>query len=307
MFLSLPVPRSIAFTSDRPTPQPWHLIVILFLLLAGPLTAGAPLETLPKCVLVPTEWADGDSFLVRTMDGEEFTVRLYGADCLEWHITHATDERRLRAQRRYFGITYARAEPHASIALAKAYGEKAAQEVRQMLAKPFTIHTAFADARGAGGHKRVYAFVITSEGADLAERLISKGLARAFGVSRQTYDGRSQSEYRDTLADVELRAAKRGAGLWAETDWDRLLDERQEQRREDREIELAFDRQPLGEGVKLNPNTAAHDDLMKLPGIGEELANRIIENRPYSRSQDLLKVSGIGALTLQKIEPHLEL
>ena len=46
-----------------------------------------PLTEIKGCTLVPTEWADGDSFLVKTPEGKEFTVRLYGADCLEWHVT----------------------------------------------------------------------------------------------------------------------------------------------------------------------------------------------------------------------------
>ena len=45
---------------------------------------------------------------------------------------------------------------------------------------------------------------------------------------------------------------------------------------------------------------------MRLPGIGEELANRIITARPYKTPQDLLKVSGIGPTTLKKIQPHIK-
>jgi len=45
---------------------------------------------------------------------------------------------------------------------------------------------------------------------------------------------------------------------------------------------------------------------MKLPGVGETLANRIIEGRPYQSVEDLMQVSGIGANTLEKIRPHLK-
>jgi len=106
---------------------------------------------------------------------------------------------------------------------------------------------------------------------------------------------------------LELQAAKRAAGIWAITDWENLPNERQQQRREDHEAEIAFDSQPLAEGIKLDPNTAARDELMKLPGIGEMMANRMIENRPYGKSDDLLKIPGIGPVTLQKILPHLDL
>jgi Holliday junction resolvasome RuvABC DNA-binding subunit len=46
---------------------------------------------------------------------------------------------------------------------------------------------------------------------------------------------------------------------------------------------------------------------MKLPGIGEKMANRIIENRPYKTPKDLLKVPGIGPKTLEKIEGYLRM
>lgn len=265
------------------------------------------LQQLPGCKFVETEWSDGDSFLVQSTEHGEFTLRLYGADCMEWHITDPSDERRLREQRRYFGITDAREENLASIELAKGFGEAAGQEVASVLLKPFTVHTAFADARGDGKHERSYGFVVTSDGQDLAAYLVSKGLARAIGVARETYDGRSQDEYKEHLRDLELQAASQGLGIWAETNWDRLPNERRQQRDEEREAQLAFDDRNFTDGEKLNPNTAARDDLMRLPGIGEALANKIIEGRPYNRLEDLLRVSRIGPDTLEKLKPHIDL
>jgi len=266
---------------------------------------GAPLETKPECVRVPTEWADGDSFLVRFPSGEEHTIRLYGADCLEWHVTDGTDERRLRAQRRYFGISAAAPTPRESIELAMRFGEMAAREVARVLQRPFTVHTAFADGRGDGRYKRIYAFVTTADGKDLATHLVSIGLARAYGVSRQTPDGRSRDEYRNHLIDLELRAAKRGVGAWEKTNWDTLPEERRDQRREDEEAAIVFGRSPLGADDQVDPNNAARDELMRLPGIGETLANRIIEGRPYGEANDLLGVPGIGQATLDRIRPLL--
>ena len=256
--------------------------------------------------LIPTKWADGDSFLVVSPDRGEFTLRLYGADCIEWHVTDASDERRLRTQRRYFGISKAGADARASINLAKSYGESADKETKTALAKPFTVYTSFADARGDGKHKRIYGFIVTSDGEDLASRLVSKGLARAFGVYRRTWDDRTHREYQEHLKDLEIIAIKKNAGVWKSTDWNALPQERRAQREEERLIELAIDGKAPLDGVKLNPNTAARDDLMRLPGIGEELAHRIITARPYKNPQDLLKVSGIGLTTLKKIQPHIK-
>jgi endonuclease YncB( thermonuclease family) len=268
---------------------------------------GQGLATLLKCKLIPAEWADGDSFLIQTADGTSHTIRLYGADCIEWHVTDETDARRLRAQRRYFGISEFGGTPQASIDAAKGLGKAAADEAAAMLAKPFTVQTAFADARGDGKHKRVYAFVTTATGDDLAERLIRLGLARAFGVYRETPTKMSAGDYRALLQDVELQAAKRGVGAWAKTNWDRLPGERQDERQEDADLNLATARPKLAPGAKINPNTAARDELMKLPGVGEVTANRIIEARPFKKPQDLLNVEGIGPKALQRLTPFLQI
>jgi len=282
----------------------WKALLLGMTLIA--ISRADDLLELRECKLIKTDWADGDSFLVRSAERGEFTLRLYGADCMEWHVTDTTDERRLREQRRYFGITGTRENNLASIKLAKGFGEAAYKEVTSVLSKPFTVHTAFADARGDGKHQRSYGFVVTSDGQDLAAYLVSKGLARAIGAARVTYDGRSQAEYKEHLRDLELTAANRGLGIWASTNWDSLPHERQQQRDEDREAELAFDDRNFKGDEKLNPNTAARDDLMRLPGIGETLANGIIEGRPYKRLEDLLRVPRIGPDTLEKLKPHLD-
>ena len=53
-------------------------------------------------------------------------------------------------------------------------------------------------------------------------------------------------------------------------------------------------------------NTAGEEDLIALPGIGEELAARIVacreENGPFEAVEDLTKVPGIGQGKLAALE-----
>ena len=179
---------------------PLAVFLIASLVIAGVPLVAAELQVIEGCTLVPADWADGDSFRVRLPAGEEITVRLYGADCLEQKVTDETDARRLRSQRRYFGITRVKPEAATAIAFAKDLGRQGTDETRAFLARPFTIHTSFADARGDARFKRVYAFVFDADGRDLAAHLVAKGLARAYGVSRSTVAGESADDYREMLA-----------------------------------------------------------------------------------------------------------
>ena len=58
----------------------------------------------------------------------------------------------------------------------------------------------------------------------------------------------------------------------------------------------------------VNINTASKRELDALPGIGEVLAQRIIDyrsaNGPFSTVDELTKVKGIGAKTLEKLKPY---
>ena len=266
-----------------------------FLALALPCLAVETLQKFPGCTLVPSEWADGDSFSVRFPDGKKQTIRLYGADCIEMHVNgDDSNARRLRDQRRYFGID--------DILTAKSFGEVAKSETMRILAKPFTVYTSFADGRGDARFTRIYGFVETADGKNLSEWLIHQGLARAFGVNRQLPNGTSGSEWKEQLTDLELTAARAGRGAWAKTDWEKLPEARKQARDEMAELDAAKGVKEASEDKPIDINRASRDELMSLPGIGEKTALAIIEARPYANMADLNRASGIGPATLARIK-----
>ena len=65
-----------------------------------------------------------------------------------------------------------------------------------------------------------------------------------------------------------------------------------------------------GEAEKININTASKRLLMTLDGIGEKMAERIIEYRQengnFETPEDIMKVSGIGRETFLKLEKYIK-
>jgi len=61
--------------------------------------------------------------------------------------------------------------------------------------------------------------------------------------------------------------------------------------------------------AKVNINTAAADELDTLPGIGAEMARRILDyraaNGPFKSIEDIQRVTGIGDATYQKLKDRI--
>lgn len=67
---------------------------------------------------------------------------------------------------------------------------------------------------------------------------------------------------------------------------------------------VAFRSDPATRPVDVNRDTL--EQIATLPEVGPEIAKRIVEGRPYSNADDLLKVKGIGPKTLEKMRPRLK-
>ena len=87
--------------------------------------------------------------------------------------------------------------------------------------------------------------------------------------------------------------------------WNALPSERRAQRLENEEDAMAMgQRVPDG---PININSAEAGELRMLPGIGDVMALRIIEARPFKQLEDLRKVSGIGPKSYEEISKLIEL
>jgi competence ComEA-like helix-hairpin-helix protein len=277
------------------------LIKILFLsailMLGGilPLYA-ADLQMFSNVRLVNNPANDGDSFFVET-DGKTFHVRLYFVDCPETSTSSKSDARRVREQAQYFGLSPATRIIH--------FGNEAKTFVERILTKPFTVHTAFASALGRSAKGRVYGFIVTVDGDDLASLLVKNGLARTHGIGRKTPNGIPRNEMIERLHDIETSAMLKHIGIWSESDPDRIAEFRAKQRSEDQELKELQRKKPNLQHGSLDLNTAGKEELMSINGIGPVLAERIIAGRPYKTVDDLLKVKGIGSKKFEKIRPYV--
>jgi len=64
----------------------------------------------------------------------------------------------------------------------------------------------------------------------------------------------------------------------------------------------------LALGTTIEVNRASQEELQKLPGIGPKMSQRIMDERakkPFKSVDDLRRVSGIGAKTLEKLRPFV--
>ena len=144
---------------------------------------------------------DGDSFHVRAK-GREHIFRLYFVDTPE---TDSSFPERVAEQANYFGITPAEAIRVGKMA--------EAFTIKQLAGHPFTVFTRWMDAKGRSRLERFYAHIFIRD-QNLAELLVSNGLARLHGVHANLPNGTRAGVFETRLLALEQKAKSEKLGAW---------------------------------------------------------------------------------------------
>ncbi len=279
--------------------RPARLLVVVLLLVLVPEAHARGWKTFKDCRYLPNAANDGDSFHVRA-GGKKYIFRLYFVDAPE---TDTSIAERVAEQAKYFHVTTAETLQ---------IGQEAERFTRQQLSKPFTVRTCLQDARGRSHRPRYFAFVQT-DSSDLGESLVANGLARVYGAATDPPEmDKAGVEWRK-LQEFERKAKQQSIGGWG-IGSGRLNVRAREQPGPStdsfdsffRPKSAAAEAAQATAGAKLDVNTATLEALQNIPGVGNVLARRIINARPYKSADDLRLVKGIGAKKYEKLRPYFE-
>ena len=280
------------------------LITLLFALTIalintiGHVSYAAELQKFSNVKLIDHPANDGDSFFLE-VDGKTLHVRLYFVDCPETSASSTVDAQRIQEQARYFGLSDATRIVN--------FGNEAKAFTHNILTGPFTLHTGFATAPGRSSQGRIYGFITTASGDDLATLLVKTGLARTHGIGRETPDNIPRDEMINRLGDLESAAMLKKVGIWSESDPEQIAQLRARQREQERllrELQGEIKKSQVSSTI-IDINKASETELQSIHSIGPVLAGRIIAARPYKNVDELLNVKGIGPVTLEKIRPYI--
>ena len=253
-------------------------------------------KTFKDCRYLPNAANDGDSFHVRAR-GKEYIFRLYFVDAPE---TDDSIPDRLTEQAKYFRVATAEALE---------IGHEAERFTQEMLAQPFTVRTCLQDARGRSHLPRYFAFVQTEKG-DLSESLVANGLARVYGAASDAPGmNKAAAEWRN-LQQFESKAQQQRIGGWGIRAGRLDVRAPMQPGPSDDSFEAFFHPDSASRSTtvstKLDINLASLEALQNIPGVGNVLAKRIVDSRPYKSADDLRHVKGIGAKKYEKLRPYFE-
>ncbi len=190
-----------------------RLIVIVFAVLAAyhmtspPTTPQKGWTTLSNVRFVEGRHTDGDS-IEAIVDGQHYVFRLYFVDTIE---TSPTAFERREEQGAYFG------DPPLTETETLSLARKASQLTRDTLSRGFVVHTRWEPVNPDSDNPSIRAFITTPTGQDLAEILVSHGLALIKGQKAQADhpDGRNARQIEETLVALEASAREQKLGGWA--------------------------------------------------------------------------------------------
>ena len=261
-------------------------------------------ERLDGCTLLDNASNDGDSFHAKH-GGTEFIFRLYFVDCPESE-TDARVVKRIKEQGDVFGLS-----PEEVLVA----GKQAKKFTLDFLSKkPFTVYTHRADALGDSKLPRYYAVVFSGD-LNLAEELARSGWARVYpynGHKLPTHANfPSDAKYVRFIKDLEEfqeKAGRKHLGAFAiHGAADPQL--KQEPIATKMEPPVVKEPEPKKNSGLININTATRAELDSLPGIGDALAGRVIDERkkaPFASKKDIMRVKGIKETIYAEIEPLIE-
>lgn len=264
-------------------------------------------QRLEGCRFVEGKDHDGDSFHV-TSGGKNYRFRIYFADCPETDLR----DNRYEEQMVWFGV---------GMDDVLAYGEKAKAFTESALRKPFTVFTKWQNAMGAGNTPRFCGMVYTSEGENLSELLVGAGLARAHGFKCTDFPDRDGwRRFAERMGELEKKAKKDCLGIYRKgRSESKVLAKKAfppAPTANSGPSDVANEKSVSGAGgtrvrdtseiTRVNINNASKEELMRLPGIGETFADRIIAARPFASAEDVKRVGGIGPKKFEAIAPLIE-
>lgn len=277
-----------------------RLLALLVLSLAFfGVAPAAEWKTFKDCRYLPNAANDGDSFHVRAA-GKEYIFRLYFVDTPE---TDTSIPDRVAEQAKYF---------HATTAETLLVGHEAERFTRQKLTHPFTVRTCLQDARGRSHLPRYFAFVQANR-ADLGESLVANGLARVYGAASDPPEmDKAEVEWRK-LQEFERKAKQQSVGGWGVGNGRLNIRAREQPGSSNDSFDSFFHPKSAvtkaaagNPDAKLDVNTVSMEALQNIPGVGNILAGRIINARPYKSADELRQVKGIGVKKYEKLRPYFQ-
>ncbi len=167
--------------------------------------------SLKGCQYVPHRGNDGDSFHVRDQAGKEYEIRLYFVDAPESSFKTYRDGNNNGKRIAHQGRDLGQLSQDETTQL----GKEAKKWVNSQLKKgTFEVVTKWEPVFQSG---RYFAFVkVGGEDQWLHEQIVARGLGRIYTQGTRTPDGRSVSQQKKILYQLEKKAKLAKLGAWAQ-------------------------------------------------------------------------------------------